>query len=512
MQWAGYQHLIWTHSLPVPAPRLPAEVRPVTKIVRSDDTFLVPQHVMRSESRQQPSSMDHLLWAIRYEGVNLAVIDALARAGILTAGQVRAAVVEQPNSAFARRLGYGWELITGQEIPDIPAPGGAYVPLFDPELFVTGRVSSRTAKWRVEFNGLGTARYCPTVRRTAQLANLLRSDVFGRAREFADQARARGLLERILSWAYLAETRSSYEIEHEAAPQDKAEAFAKLLQEAHQGADLSEAYLTSLQNAAMTNPLSREPSYRVQQNWLARGGLGALAVRYVPPAPEPMVRLMEDFCASANASNAQDALMQASVNSFGFVYLHPFMDGNGRLSRFLFHHALCRAKALPDGFILPMSVAILHDEAGYLAALESFSKPVRQLWAVRWIDGANYTFDQRCADAVYRYWDATEQATFSARMAQRAVQVHLVQEGDFLLAFDRAFQTLDRQLELPSATLHELIIFAQRNGGTLSNNRRHQYRDKAPAAYFDTIEREVQEAFGLGAHQPPATPERPPGG
>ncbi|WP_355662497.1 Fic family protein [Halomonas salifodinae] len=32
------------------------------------------------------------------------------------------------------------------------------------------------------------------------------------------------------------------------------------------------------------------------------------------------------------------ALVAGAVLSFGFVLLHPFMDGNGCISRFLLHH------------------------------------------------------------------------------------------------------------------------------------------------------------------------------
>ena len=38
--------------------------------------------------------------------------------------------------------------------------------------------------------------------------------------------------------------------------------------------------------------------------------------------------------------------------SFGFVFIHPFMDGNGRLSRWLFHYSLCRSGRLKHGAIL----------------------------------------------------------------------------------------------------------------------------------------------------------------
>ncbi|WP_353506183.1 Fic family protein [Variovorax brevis] len=43
----------------------------------------------------------------------------------------------------------------------------------------------------------------------------------------------------------------------------------------------------------------------------------------------------------------QPPLMKAALASFGFVFLQPFVDGNGRLSRLLAHQSLNYTGALP---------------------------------------------------------------------------------------------------------------------------------------------------------------------
>lgn len=73
-----------------------------------------------------------------------------------------------------------------------------------------------------------------------------------------------------------------------------------------------------------------------------------------------------------------DPIVAASIASFGFVYIHPFMDGNGRLSRFLFHKALCTSGQLEKGALLPVSVAMKRNERQYLETLQAFSIPARE--------------------------------------------------------------------------------------------------------------------------------------
>jgi len=48
----------------------------------------------------------------------------------------------------------------------------------------------------------------------------------------------------------------------------------------------------------------------------------------------------------------------------GFVLIHPFEDGNGRIHRFLIHHVLARRGFTPQGLLFPVSAVMLHDRRG----------------------------------------------------------------------------------------------------------------------------------------------------
>lgn len=164
-------------------------------------------------------------------------------------------------------------------------------------------------------------------------------DILGRTKELLDSLGPTNG-DQALSSADLSETDSSFAVERETSNQNKTEAFVALLQQAHERLPLSEDYLSELQSATITNPFDKAASFRHEQSWLRGGGLrGTSSVTYVPPSPELLSELMPAFMDMAHGLPRQiDPIVAASVASFGFVFLHPFMDGNGRLSRFFFHH------------------------------------------------------------------------------------------------------------------------------------------------------------------------------
>lgn len=257
---------------------------------------------------------------------------------------------------------------------------------------------------------------------------------------------------------------------------------------------LSEDYLVRLQNAAVSNPLDLAVAFRHEQNYLSNGSRGAAGVTYLPPPPELCRELMGELMAFANnAASGIDPLVAAGVISFGFVLLHPFMDGNGRLSRFLVHHCLCRAGALENGLLLPVSVAMKREEKRYLHTLQDFSRPARELWEVRWLDAESLTFEFVGHPSIYRYWDATMAVAFTLEMARRALEVELHEETLFLARYDAVYKAVDERYDVRGSDLANLVMMCLSNNGVVSQNRRRQYQYTVPEAVFDYIEQAARE-------------------
>lgn len=81
---------------------------------------------------------------------------------------------------------------------------------------------------------------------------------------------------------------------------------------------------------------------------------------------------LEWFAASRRDSNL-DPLIRAGIAHFWFVTLHPFDDGNGRMTRALTDLALAQGDRQAIRFYA-MSASILEDRAGYYRILETTQK------------------------------------------------------------------------------------------------------------------------------------------
>jgi len=481
MTCVGYAYLAQVLSLKVFPVKRPALIKPVTRIERIGDALSVPQSVAPAEG----ALLAHVLFALKHEGVNLAVLAQTLPQ--ISAAELLGELLKAPSGAYIRKVCFLWEAFKGERLDYAESPKGPATMLFDASRYVTGP-SVRNMRWRVDFNGLGSLKYCATVERTDEISELLSFDILGRSKTFIASLPP-AMMDRAISWAYLHETQDSFAIEKEAPSEQKAQRFIQLLRQAHERQPLTEDYLVSLQNSTISNPLDMAGAFRHQQNHLSNGLRGAAGVTYVPPAPDLCRELMDELMAFANeAPQHIDPLVAAGVASFGFVFLHPFMDGNGRLSRFLIHQALCRSGALESGWLLPVSVAMKREEQRYLDALQDFSRPARAFWDVRWIDAEELSLTFTGDSAIYRYWDATASVAFTLEMAKRALEVELREETEFLGRYDLIVNAVNDVYDVRGSDLATLVMMCLDNNGVVSKNRRKQYQHSVQPAVFDYIE------------------------
>ena len=484
----GYGFLIARLNLvTVPLDR-PARVARVKVITRQLQQLGIPASV--APRTEEP--IEHLLFALRHEGVQLHVaMPALRR---IPAEAVGDQFLKAPSSRFARLACYLWEIANGQPLGGLPPAAGKFEKVFDESEYLTDR-PQRNVRWKIEFNGIGSPRYCVTVRRSPVIQSLLQEDLLAQVAEFTS-ALDEDLLSRALHWAYLSETDSSYAIEREHPTQERSDLFVRLLSQAHDREDISEDYLVSLQNLMVPNPLDKAFCFRAVQNRLRNSSRGSLGITYLPPPPQWLPAIMESIMAIGNGSDGKlDPLVRASIVKFAFVFAHPFMDGNGRVSRFLFHKVACSDPRLANGFVFPVSTAMSRNEADYLRALRSFARPLRQLWDVRMIGEDDFDERFRGESDAYRYWDATACVEFCLRMAQEALHKDLYEESEFLKRFDAIYRAVNRQVDLNNNDM-VLLVRSIATHGSLSRNRYRQLVAKGhPPALIDAAVQVAAEAI-----------------
>ncbi|MFT3817670.1 MAG: Fic family protein [Rubrivivax sp.] len=496
----GYEHLLSRIPLRMPPLDRPAQVRPVTRIEHMPDLLAVPRHVAPAEGA---SILEHALFALKHEGTRLAVLYEALK--LVPAEEMAQTLAAQRQGAYLRRAAFVWEKANGRELPlPWPSTGGNYIEFFEPGQHYTGPQWERSQKYRVNFNGIGPYGFCPVVRRDAALQRR-GAAVLEQLETWVGNPRNMAVLDRVMSWAYLSETRDSYAIENEAPTPGKEHAFLRAMEQLRDRRPLAEDYLVGLQHLVITSAIKLEQAFRTGQNWLQRGGHGALAVRYVPPPPATVPSLMDGLMRMANTPGGDvPPLVKAALVSFGFVFVHPFMDGNGRLSRLLAHHSLAFQGALPlvsgNPAILPLSVAMKRHEGDYLATLESFSKPARQLWDVTYIADNDFALDFRSSPLIYAHWDGQAAAEFVTRSAEQALQQSLMDETAFVQAYDRAYERIDRDFDLPNRTINLLIQWIRHNGGRLPQRRRGAVELLLlKPEQLQRIEAIVAESFGMAA-------------
>ena len=113
---------------------------------------------------------------------------------------------------------------------------------------------------------------------------------------------------------------------------------------------------------------------------VGRGADGATRVRFVPPSALETPDAVTSLCASytsAEQAGRMDPLLLSALFTFDFVSIHPFNDGNGRLSRLLSLLTLYRG-GYDVGRYVSIEAEIERSKATYYEALERSSAGWRE--------------------------------------------------------------------------------------------------------------------------------------
>jgi Fic family protein len=142
------------------------------------------------------------------------------------------------------------------------------------------------------------------------------------------------------------------------------------------------------------------------------GRLDKPIVHFEAPPRRGLERQLETFLEWFESSRHEvglDPLLRAGIAHFWFVTLHPFDDGNGRLTRTLTDLALAQGEAQAIRFYA-MSASILEDRSGYYRVLENSQKATLDI--THWLEWFLQTLLRSLQQAMVRIESVLGKARF----------------------------------------------------------------------------------------------------
>jgi hypothetical protein len=499
---------------PLPEPAIPTGYAAV--IDHFDLAVPLPPHLTAIAERHHPTSTPswqlltprhqpaetleaQLFFALKWEGINLCVLASLFRE--VAADQIAAIVRATPAGVFARRLWYLYEWLTGS-ILDVPSPGGRlrFVPLVDPELQVALTKGTPATRHRVIDNLPGTKAFCPTVRRTPEIQAAIARGLDVRAREIIGRTR-KDLVARAGAFLLLSDSKSSFAIEGERPSSARTARWAQAIGEAGVR-PISVPELERLQRLVIGDARFVKLGLRDEDGFVGTHDRDTKEPipDHISARPHDLHDLLRGIIEydGRSVGGHVDPVATAAAIAFGFIYVHPFVDGNGRLHRWLIHHVLAAAGYNPHGVAFPISAAILRRLDEYRAVLESYSAALLPLIDWRPAADGNVEVLNETAD-YYRYFDATAHAEFLYSCVEQTVEHDLPEEVRFLEAFDQFSAAVKEIVEMPDREIERLRGFIDRGSGNLSQRAREKEFGPLTDEEVSRIEMLYRRLFGIGA-------------
>lgn len=485
---AGYSALIKTYNLQVPTPDgLSAISHKHKKYQQNGWMMFSPRHA------PYDSLYSHLTFALKYEGINLSVLKELFN--IIPPEEIIAIIKLQPTGSYSRRIWFLYEWLQGTKLNLPDASKGNLVDALDAAIQFPGPVRS-SKRHRVRNNLPGVPAFCPLIRKTSVLTQFLELNLGERAQTILGSIHP-DVLMRAAAFMLLKDSKASYAIEGESPPQTRAERWGNAIGQAGKH-EISHDEFLRLQEIIISDFRFTHFGYRNAGGFIGEHerSTGMPIPDHISACPQDLLSLMDGLIEThlLLKENNFDPILAASVIAFGFVFIHPLEDGNGRIHRYLIHHVLAEKKFVSPNIVFPVSAVILDHIAEYRDTLESYSRP--RLPLINWrptdkgnIDVLNETH------SLYRYFDATKQAEFLYRCIQETIEKTLPEEVDYLKKYDALKNFIKNYIDMPDRLIDLLILFLTQENGVLSKRARQKEFRSLTEAEILTLEKKYAEIF-----------------
>lgn len=436
---------------------------------------------------------NHLVFALKYEALDLYILKKFFE--LLGKEVILKMLDEEPTSQYTRRAWflYEWLLREKLNVPDIKR--GTYTAIVDSSIQFTG-ISVNSTRHRVKNNLPGTPDYCPMIRRTEKLEHYIQKDL-SQAIETGLGKRDKSLIRRTAAFLLLKDSKASFAIEGEYPPNVRARNWGKAIGQSGK-MPLTLEEIERMQDIVIGNKQLKNMGMRKGEGFIGEHDRETFIPMpdHISAKAKDLPSLMQDLL-ETNIILQQagyDPVLAATTIAFGFVFIHPLSDGNGRIHRYIIHHILTKMGYTKRGMIFPVSSAILDRIDEYQDILEHFSSPRVDL--IQWKETPDHNVEilNEPID-LYRYFDLTKQAEFLYDCVEDTIEKIIPAELDYLEKYDRMTQFVNDHITLPDTKVDLLIKFLDQNGGKLSNKKRGEQFEELGAKEIKIIENAFQDIF-----------------
>lgn len=493
----GYAAVIQQLKLKVTMPNQITLVCNQNKKYQNEQWQVFPKSYLpedHSEITEIEALFRQLVFALKYEGVNLLFFSALIKH--YHTQELTALVNIEPTGQYSRKIWFLIEWISGKELSQKEnLSKKSYVQLLDDKLqySITGTKSPR----HLIINNLpGTVDFCPLIRKTEKLENYVLANYSEIKSDYLKGLR-KDILQRASAFLLLKDSKASFTIEGESPKSKRAARWGQAIGQAG-SKNLSKEELIRLQQIVI------EDTRFVDMGFREKGGfVGEHDRTSGEPLPDHISARWQDLNQLIDGllttnklllESVIDPVLGAAIIAFGFVFIHPFEDGNGRIHRYLIHHMLAKKRFAQQGMIFPISASILDHIDDYREVLESYSQPLLDF--IQWketsdhnIEVLNETLDY------YRYYDATKQAEFLYDCVQDTIENIIPQEINYLTNYDKFKTFIDDEFEMPDKMLSLLVRYLEQNEGILSNRAREKEFESLKDHELAVIQNKYLEIF-----------------
>lgn len=450
----------------------------------------------------------HITFALKHEGIHLEFLNRLFKA--IKETELVDWINSEPSGQYARRAGFLYEWFTGRTLQCPGVTVGNYVDMIDSESYFTSGSPDNNSRWRVRDNLPGTRDYCPMVCRTSAVRAAEAYDC-GKEIKALELEFGEDLLMRSAVWLSIKESMASFAIEREDKFVDRARRFAAAMERycGFYSAPLNNEAITELQKEIL-GPKALHYGIRKSPIFVGESGLDYTPrVHYIAPHWESTHSMLAGLSAFSDRTADKSALVRAAVMSFGFVYIHPMTDGNGRISRFLINDMLRRDGAIPDPFILPVSAAIMSspkNRKAYDQIMDVFSKPFMLHYQDNYefgedkiaVDGVHYDIDfdaYEDANAAWRYPDFTKHVEYLAEILELTINSEMRNEAGYLQSLNDARCGIKEFMDGPNKDIDRIIRSIIDSDYKISNKLKKEFEGLVVSDVADRVIEVVSRSF-----------------